>query len=148
MKNIPTLFILVVTLLSSCHNRKMETMNSPLVTVIKMHSAEALLDFTEAKRYEDINKIYKNLLDSNANPEDSWREYFTSLYKTSKSSKIFTNQFKYFDYDIIEKVDGDSAEVILRSKNPNDYLQAIIYKLEKQQSEWIVFGIVFKKKES
>ena len=147
MKYTLLLMAIVTMQLVSCRKRKMETLNSPLVTVIKLHAAEALLDFTEAKRYEDINKIYKDPSDSNANPEDIWREYITSLYNTSKSSKIFTNQFKYFEYDILEKTDGDSAEVILKSKNPNDNLQAIVYKLEKRQSEWFVFGIEYRKKE-
>ena len=142
------LLLAIVTMqLVSCRNIKMESLNSPLVSVIKLHAAEALLDFTEAKKYEDINKIYKDLSDSNANPEDMWREYITSVYNACKSSKIFTNQFKYFEYDISEKTDGNSAEVILKSKNLTDYIQAIIYKLELREAVWVVVSIEYKKKE-
>jgi protein involved in sex pheromone biosynthesis len=49
MKNIVLLVAGITILLVSCLNKKMETMNSPLVTVIKLNAAEALLDFTEAK---------------------------------------------------------------------------------------------------
>ncbi len=68
--------------------------------------------------------------------------------KMSKTSKIFTNQFKYFDYDIIEETEGDNAEVIFKSKNLKDYVRAIIYKLELRESGWVVVGIEFRKNEN
>ena len=86
MKYALLLLAIVTMQLVNCRNRKMETSNSPLVTVIKLNAAEALLDFTEAKKYEDINKIYKDPSNSEANPEEIWREYITSLYNMGKSS--------------------------------------------------------------
>ena len=148
MKHALLLLTILTILLISCQNRKTETKNSPLVSVIKMHAAEALLDFTEAKKYQDINtiSIYRDPTNAKANPEDVWKEYITSVHSSTKS-KIFTNQWKYFEFDIIEKITDNSAEVILKLKNPNDNPQAIIYKLELRQSVWIVVGIEYKKKD-
>src|ERR1700759_4244877 len=102
MKNTGLLLVVIMVLLVCCRIRKMETLNSPLVTVIKVHAAEALLDFDEAKKYEDVNKIYKDLADSNASPEDCWRNYMTPLNEARKCSKISTNQRQYFEFAISE----------------------------------------------
>ena len=127
-------------------NKKIETSNSPLVTIIKLNAAEALLDLDEAKKYQDINRIYKNSTDEKKSPEEYWKGYISSLNNLQKS-KIFTNQWKYFDYDISEITEGSHAEVILKSKNPDDNLQAIEYELELRKSAWIVTKIGYKKRE-
>jgi hypothetical protein len=132
--------------MAGCQNKKVETLNSPLATVIKLNAAETLMDFAEAKKYQDINKIYGKYSESNkATPEDVWKEKVTFSYNLAKDKK-FTNQWEYYDYDIIERIDNIYAEVIFKSKNSGESLQGITYKLELRQSNWIVNDIEYKKK--
>jgi len=136
----------VIMLLVGCQNKKMETFNSPLATVIKLNAAETLMDFEEAKKYQDINKIYSKYAENNkVTPEDIWKEKITFFYNLAKDKK-FTNQWEYFDYDISERIGNTDAEVIFKSKDPGASLLVITYKLELRQSNWTVTDIVYEKK--
>ena len=145
MKSIILLFASTIFVLLSCQNKKMQTLNSPLVSVIKLNTSEVAMNFEEAKKYQDINKIYSKYLDSNnTNPEDVWKGKITFSYNLAKDKK-FTNQWEYFDYDITETIDGNNAEVILKSKKNDSNLQSITYKLTLEKATWIVNEIEYKK---
>jgi hypothetical protein len=125
-----------------CANKKsMQTTNSPLATVIKLQSAEFLMDYTEAKNYIDINSVYggENLTDS-LSPEQAWIDMVS--FMSNSTDKKFTRQFKYYDYDVIETVNSNKAEVFFKPKNNAN--KGITYKLELRKDVWIVYAIDYK----
>jgi len=126
----------------SCNNKKnMQAQNSPLATVVKLQTAEFLMDYDEAKKYIDINSVYgrENLVDS-LSPEQAWIEMVT--FMSNSTDKKFTRQFKYFDYDVIETMDGNKAEVFFKPKNIAN--KGITYKLELRKNNWIVYEIDYR----
>ena len=50
----------------SCDNKSKET---PFMTVIKLQSAERNIDFEEAKKYIDVDKVYGDLGRGSLQPE-------------------------------------------------------------------------------
>lgn len=139
--------ILFIVFFSNCNNARKNNINSPLATVIKLNAAEALMDFDEAKKYQDVNAVYgKYVKGDTAKPEDLWKQFVASFNSISNDRK-FTNQTKYYNYDITETINNNNAEVVLKAKNEGANLQEIIYKLELRQSGWIIKDIEYKNKQ-
>jgi len=137
--------ILIIIFLSNC-NDSMTKNNPPLAAIIKLNAAESLLNFQEAEKYQDVNSIYKKYIeDDTTQSVDIWKQFVTSG-NISKNDKKFTNQTKYYNYDILEMINDKSAEVIFRSKNTEANIQSIIYKLEMEKSGWIVKDIEYRKR--
>jgi len=140
------LMVSLTALLGSCDSNKAEKFNSPLATVVKMNAAESLMDFEEAEKYQDVDKIYSKFTKGDTvKPHDVWKEVVTSG-NSMAAGKKFTNQLKYFNYDIAEKVNSLGAEVNLKAKSPGAEIQAIIYKLELRNAGWTVVDIEYKNK--
>ncbi|HVY74264.1 MAG TPA: hypothetical protein VG890_05505 [Puia sp.] len=137
------LLMTATILVGSCQYKKTSSINPPLATVVKVNAAEAFMDFEEAKKYQDINEIYSKV--DKQNPEKAWKEMVTFFYNLSKDKK-FTNQWKYYNYDITENINNKNAEVILKSKNKEALFQTITYKLDLRQSVWIINDIEYTKK--
>src|SRR5690348_2723692 len=112
-RNFLLILYLILFGISCSNNKRMQTKNSPLVTVIKLHAAEFLMDFDEAKNYIDIKSAYgdKNLTDS-LSPEQAWREMVLFMYDSI--DKKLTRQFRYYDYDVIETIANNKAEVFFK----------------------------------
>lgn len=126
----------------SCNtNKTMQAKNSPLATVVKLQSAEFLMDYDEAKNYIDINSVYggKSLSDS-LSPEQAWIEMVS--FMANSTDKKFTRQFKYFDYDVIETINENKAEVFFKPKNSAN--KGITYKLELRKNNWVVYEIDYR----
>jgi hypothetical protein len=133
----------VLSLLISC-NSKMSISNSPLVSVIKLHSSEALGDFDEAKKYQDINKLYSQYVkELSVTPERYWIDFVTANNKLGRDKK-FTSQVKYFNYNIEEVINGNESKVFFNNKNKSDRVQAIIYDLKLLDSTWVLQKIEYK----
>jgi len=93
--------ILGFILFTACERRNRQDSNieSPFSVVIKLQSAEALLQFDKAKKYIDIESVYsKYIEDSTKTAEDIWKDYLNFNYSISSSSPKFTNVFKYYNY--------------------------------------------------
>lgn len=145
MKKYIVSFILLFSLFQGCKNeRRNKDLESPLATIIKMQSAEQLLEFEEAKKYVDVNKIYKDPDNDTASAEDIWKSMLVFQNNLGKSNK-FTNQVKYFNYHIVESVNGENAEVFFNAKDRDATIQSIIYKLTLINGSWIVNSIEYKK---
>jgi len=135
------IFILLV-LLMSCNN-KVSKVNSPLVSIIKLQSSEALGDFNEAKKYQDISKLYGEYAKAlSVSPEKYWIDYITAINKLGRDKK-FTNQVKYFNYNIEEVINENNSEVIFSNKNKSDRVREIIYDLKLVDSTWILQKIEY-----
>lgn len=129
-------------LVIGCANKKsMKNINSPLATVVKLQAAEFLMDYAEAKNYIDVNSVYggKNLIDS-LPPEQAWMQMVS--FMSNSTDKKFTRQFKYYDYDVIESINSNKAEVFFKPKNSVN--KGIAYKLELRKDVWIVYEIDYK----
>ncbi len=142
MKKIAGTIFSTVFLIISCVNREgMNHKNSPLAIVIKLQTAEFLMDYKEAKNYIDINSVYsgKNSIE-NLSPEQAWVEMVS--FMSNFTDKKFTRYFKYYDYDIIESINGVKAEVTFRPKNNGS--KGLTYKLELRKDVWMVYDIDYK----
>jgi hypothetical protein len=138
-----TSYALVLILLMSCNN-KISRVNSPLASIIKIQSSEALGDFNEAKRYQNINKLYGEYgKEFSISPEKYWIDYVVANNKLARDKKI-TNQVKYFNYDIEEDINGDKSKVTFNNKNKSDRVQAIIYDLKWVDSIWMLQKVEYK----
>ena len=114
-----------------------------MTTVIKLQSAEALMNFDEAEKYINVEKVYSKYSESN-NPKEEWKKMLTFLYNIGGTNK-FTNQFKYFNYDIEEVVNRSVATVNFRSKNTNATIKQITYTLsEVDDGKWKITAIHYK----
>lgn len=135
MKNL--IIIILVILSVNCKGQDNRMKNSPIVTVIKLQSAESLLNFEEAKKYIDLKKVFKDNPES-TDVEKEWKEMITFFYNLGKDKK-FTNQFKYYDYNIIELIDESKAEVKFIPIDQDS--KKIFYSLELKNNTWIVIDI-------
>jgi hypothetical protein len=124
----------------SCSNAQI---NSPLVTVIKLQSAETVADFKAAKNYIDINRVYSKYPESES-PEKEWKSMVEFFYNLGQDNK-FTNSFKYYTYEIKEEIDNNKATVSFLSKNPKSSIKKITYELELQEKKWLIVGIEYTK---
>jgi hypothetical protein len=113
-------------------------MDIPLVTVVKLISAEQSLAFDEAQQYMDVAQVYSKL--GSKTPVEDWKQLMNFQYNLGKDKK-FSNNFEYYDYDIEEAVAGNNATVCFRPKNINSSLIKITYGLEKRQNKWMIVSI-------
>lgn len=139
MKKIIIVFLFFVTV--SCKSQNNVMKDTPIVTVIKLQSSEALLNFNEAKRYIDIEKVYGKNPESK-NPQKEWQEMVTFFYNLGNNNK-FTSQFKYFNYDITEIIESSKSKVKFKSINKDSQIKEIIYTLDKLNNNWIVVDIEY-----
>jgi len=133
--------VLVSFLFLSCSNNIKETNIKPLVTVINLQSAESIGDFVNARNYIDVDEVYSKYTKS---PEQEWRQMVVFFNTISKDNK-FTNCFKYYKYDITEKITKNKASIIFESKNQQSQIKKITYSLEIRNQKWVVVGINFEK---
>lgn len=134
-------FILIslIFLLVSCKEEHNDMEDTPIVTVVKLKSAESLMNFEEAKKYIDLQKVFEENPESQ-DIEKEWKEMLTFFYNIGNDKK-FTNHFKYFDYSIKEDVEGDKAKVSFLPYNKEAQVKKTIYFLDKLNDRWIVTGI-------
>jgi hypothetical protein len=114
---------------------------TPIITVIKLQSSEALLNFDEAKKYIDIEEVFGKNPESK-NPQEEWKEMVTFFYNLGNNKK-FTNQFKYFNYNITETINSSKSKVKFKSINQESRIKEIIYSLDKLDNRWIVVDIQY-----
>ena len=136
------LMIIGVFLLVSCNTKP--AMESPLVTVIKLNSAESLLDFEEARKYLDVEKVYSKNKEANVSAEQAWKEYIRFGYNLGQDNK-FTNAFKYHNYNIKESQSGNKGKVVFEALNSKSKIREIIYHLESIEGRWKVVDIEYVK---
>lgn len=139
-----TLHHIVISMLImfSCAENKSAILETPFVTVVKLISAEQGLAFDEAIQYIDVIQVYSKL--GSENPEADWKELLKFQYNLSKDKK-FTNDFKYYDYDIEETVTDNNAVVCFKAKDVNSSIKKITYGLEQRQNKWVVIAIDYLK---
>jgi hypothetical protein len=117
--------------------------DGPLVTVIKLHSAESANNRLEAEKYIDVKSAYdptKYTEENSKNAptaEDIYSQYLRFI-NILKKDKKFTSEFMYYKYNISEKFDGNVAEVAFEAKRTSEI---IIYKLNCIDGHWIVVDI-------
>jgi hypothetical protein len=146
MKTIHTLLALVTLAVTGCRHKNTEVQNSPLATVIKVQAAEALADTEEARKYQDIESIYGKIArEEKSTPEKAWQEY-ANFVSSVPNGRKFTNQFKYYNYNISESSRDGTAEVTFRDKDTTASVRTIVYRLELRNGNWIVTGIDYVKK--
>jgi len=129
------LIILSLFLLIACNTKP--NMESPLVTVIKLNSAESLANFEEARKYLDVEKVYSKSAEGGKSPEQAWKEYVQFNYNLGQDKK-FTNIFKYYDYEIKEELHQNKAEVTFEALSSKSKIQRIVYHLEMYDDRWKV----------
>jgi len=139
MKNRAILFLVLIFI--SCNSQDNKMIDIPLITVIKLQSSEALLDFKSAKKYIDVEKVYGKYKASK-NPQKEWKETITFFYNLGESKKN-TNQFKYFKYNINTTINELHSKVYFISKDQNVKIKEIIYSLDKVKNRWIVVDIEY-----
>jgi len=117
---------------------------SPLAVVIKLISAESFANFDKAKEYIDLESVYSNHPDT-LSAEQAWKNQVTFFYNLAKDNK-FTNNFKYYNYNIIERQEGQTAVVIFESMDRGDRIREISYTLIRSNKAWIIVKIDYIKK--
>ncbi len=138
MKNLILLFLLASCYIG-CKGQDKMMEETPLVSVIKLKSAEAVLNFEEAKKYIDLDKVFEKSPEPR-DVEKQWKEMVTFLYNLGNDKK-FTNQFKYFNYRISEVIDQPKAQVVFTAINEDSQIKKITYSLDMRDEKWLVVGI-------
>ena len=131
----------MVLLSISCEEQNISMKETPIITVVKLQSSEALLNFDEAKKYIDIEEVFGKNPESK-NPQEEWREMVTFFYNLGNNKK-YTNQFKYFNFNITETINSSKSKVKFKSINQESRIKEIIYSLDKLDDRWIVVDIQY-----
>ena len=77
----------------ACNEREADV--GPLITVIKLQSAEENLLFEDAVTYIDVERVYSDYAQNGSSSAiECWKEKLTFLYNLNKDEK-FTNHFQY-----------------------------------------------------
>lgn len=132
--------ILLYTFFFFAFTNKYKSQEKPLITVIKLISAEEQADFDIALNYIDINKVYQEIPKNKR--KSTWEE-FVAFNRNLGKDKKFTNSFKYYDYDIKESINANSSNVEFVSKIPSSKIKSIVYHLERENNHWIVTNIKY-----
>lgn len=141
MKNLIIITLAFMTL--GCKGQVDAKKESPLATVIKLQSAEALMNLDEAEKYIDVEKVYARYSESN-NPKEEWKKMLSFLYNIGGTNK-FTNQFKYFNYDIEQVINESNATVSFISIDKDACIKQITYTLsEIDDGRWKIIAIEYK----
>ena len=88
-------FFIGVVFLTSCSNHTEQSVqnNSPFSIVVKLQSAENIMDFKASKKYINVQEVYKSfVIKDSITAEDVWRNKIKFEYSLGKS-KLFTNNF-------------------------------------------------------
>ena len=137
------LFLILIVIQFSCNNKSIFKANSPLVSIVSLNSAEALEDFNEAKKYQDVDLLYGQYAkESSITAEKYWMNFVKENNKLASDRK-FTNQFKYYNYNIKEMINGSKSQVTFRNKNKSDRIQTIVYHLSLRNSIWKVIKVEY-----
>lgn len=117
---------------------------SPLITIIKLNSAEEGKKYDEALKYIDVNSVYDEYAkEENNNALDLWKEKIEIQYNLGQDKK-FNNNFCYYEYDIIEIINNQKAIVTFKNKNSKASIKEIVYMLSYTNNKWIVMKIEYK----
>ncbi|MBP2832611.1 hypothetical protein J8281_10485 [Aquimarina sp. U1-2] len=133
--------IIMIAIITSLACNKQKVKERPLTTVIKLQSAESILNFEEAKKYIDVKAVFEKYPGSK-NPEKEWKEMVSFFYNLGNNKK-FTSQFKYYNYNVTETISKQSANVIFTSINKEVKIKKIFYSLEMREENWIVIEIKY-----
>lgn len=133
------LICIIVFSINSCSLDEKETIiiENPLISVIKLNSAEANREYKVAKKYIDVNEVY---ISDSVDSEKLWKKKVEFNYLLNKDKK-FTNQFQYYNYKIHQETKGNLAYVEFISINKNDIIKSIKYTLELRKNVWVVVDI-------
>ncbi|WP_411032227.1 hypothetical protein [Spongiimicrobium sp. 3-5] len=140
MKYLLIIFITILTL--GCKRQTNMTKESPLISVIKLQAAESIMNLDEAEKYIDVEKVFEKYPDSN-NPREEWKEMLTFLYNIGNTKK-FTNQFKYYNYTVVEEIGESTATVNFIALNTDANIKEIVYTLVIVNDMWKVVGIDYR----
>ncbi|MEC3875554.1 hypothetical protein [Chryseobacterium salviniae] len=132
--------ILLYTFFFFAFTNEYKSQEKPLITVIKLISAEEQADFDIALNYIDINKVYQDIPKNKR--KSTWEE-FVAFNRNIGKDKKFTNSFKYYDYDVKESINKNSSNVEFVSKIPSSKIKSIVYHLELENNRWIVTDIKY-----
>ncbi len=140
------LIVVIIFAFFSCQKEKKCNVGlSPFGVVVKFISSESTLDTIEAKKYIDIEKVYKKYVDNkNLTSYQVWKNKLEFTNNLSKDKK-FTNQFKFHNYEFSEVIKNKKASVTFSSKNINSNIKLINYFLELQDDKWIIVDITYTK---
>ena len=117
-----------------------DTVDSPLVTVIKLELTENAGDFDAARAFLDVDEAYGPYVSSEyPRPDDVWKS-MVNFHNSLARDKKFTNAFGYHNYDVVEYPKGDRHVVDFRAKDRSDRIRVIRYVLERDAA-WKVVGI-------
>ena len=124
----------------SC-NKRINNTNTPLETVIKLQSAEECKNYAEASKYIDVVSVYSEYSKKvGLTPVQYWKEVVNISFNIGLV-KIFSNSFKYYEYDILESIDDATATVEF---SPIDRRgRKTRYSLHLVKNKWIVVKIQY-----
>lgn len=142
-----SLFLLsLFVLFGGCANEerarddRADTVDSPLVTVIKLELTENAGDFDAARAFIDVDEAYGPYVSSEyPRPDDVWK-MMVNFHNSLARDKKFTNAFGYHNYDVVEYPKEDRHVVDFRAKDRSDRIRVIRYVLERDAA-WKVVGI-------
>ncbi|WP_103863400.1 hypothetical protein [Aquimarina sp. I32.4] len=136
------IIIIIISITSlGCKGQNKTLKETPLMSVIKLQAAEAVLNFEEAKKYIDLDKVFEKFPESH-DVEKQWKEMITVLHNLGNNKK-FTNQFKYFNYTITENVNNSKAKVSFVAIDKGSKIKEISYSLYEIDNKWKVFDIQY-----
>jgi len=135
--------IIIIAVITSigCNRQKQEVKEKPLIAVIKLQSAEANLNFEEAKKYIDVKSVFGKHPESK-NPEKEWKDMVSFFYNLGNNKK-FTSQFKYYNYDITESVDNSKARISFIAIDKGSRIKEINYTLYRINDKWKIVDIQY-----
>lgn len=138
------IILIFLSALSACGKKVNVVSDSPLVVVIKLQSAESLEDFSTASKYIDTKVAYSAFANDTLSAEDAWRDIVRFNHALAQD-KRFTNDFKYYQFDISEEIRMPKAQVSFRSNDVKAKLMKLTYDLEFRDSVWIVVNVAFQR---
>jgi len=140
------LIVILLLVILACGKATVDNsliMESPLSSVVKLISAESLGNIDEAKKYINIERVYSKHINDTLNAESLWREQ-VKFKSTENNSSKFTNQFKYYNYEISETISSPmKAKVSFIPFNKDSSTKEINYSLEKENDVWKVIDIEY-----
>lgn len=123
---------------------KTQSEGTPFMAVVKLNSAEAILDFEIGKQFIDLERVYPEAYDNGETPEVLWKRICIRRYNYGKpGSKNANVHIPSYHKDHINEIlcSKNLSKVVLQSMSDDSF--RIVYTLEKRDGAWIVISKEF-----
>lgn len=127
-------YYIIVLIFAACSRIHVSKLATPLITVIKLHSIEEdnELYYKGLDELIDFESVYGTFKNDTLSAKQCWEQIVTFQYKLARDKK-FTNNNRYYNYDIEQQIDGTQSFVTFTKNGKGEK-----FTLQYRGKKWVI----------